>query len=146
MPMFDDPTTPERGSRRQQPETLRLRAVMPVLTVSDLERSLVWYRDILGFVVSEEARKDKRLTVVQLKAGKVRFLLRQDPEVRSRRRQPQAIQLYCATRQDVDKLAAGIQVRGGVVEEAPGESHAGRDFTVVDPDGIRISIFWRPES
>jgi predicted enzyme related to lactoylglutathione lyase len=46
----------------------------------------------------------------------------------------------------VDKLAAAIQVRGGLVEEAPGETHAGRDFTVVDPDGIRISIFWRPEA
>jgi predicted enzyme related to lactoylglutathione lyase len=145
MPMFDDLASQDRMSRRQQPETLRLRAVMPVITVSDLERSLVWYRDILGFVVAEEARKDKRLTVVQLKAGKVRFLLRQDPEVRSHRRQPQTVQLYCATRQDVDKLAAGIQVRGGVVEEAPGEAHAGRDFTVVDPDGVRISIFWRPE-
>jgi predicted enzyme related to lactoylglutathione lyase len=146
MPMFDDRATPDRHSRRQQPETLRLRAVMPVLTVSDLERSLVWYRDILGFVVAEEARKEKRLTVVQLKAGKVRFLLRQDPEVRGQRRQAQAVQLYCATRQDVDKLAAAIQVRGGLVEEAPGETHAGRDFTLVDPDGIRISIFWRPES
>jgi catechol 2,3-dioxygenase-like lactoylglutathione lyase family enzyme len=146
MPMNDERGEPERTSRRQQPETLRLRAVMPVLSVADLERSLAWYRDILGFVVAEEGRKDGRLTAVQLKAGKVRFLLRQDPEARGRRHQLQGVHLLCATRQDVDKLAASIQVRGGRVEEAPGEAHAGRDFTVLDPDGVRISIFWRPEA
>ena len=145
MPMFDEGGD-LRESRRQQPETLRLRAVMPVIAVADLERSLTWYREILGFAVAEEARSEGRLTAVQLKAGKVRFLLRQDPEGRSHRRRSHAVSLLCFSRQDVDELAAAIQVRGGRVEAAPGASHSGRDFTVVDPDGLRISIFWRPSA
>lgn len=131
--------------RRRHPETLRLRAVMPMLRVSDLERSLTWYRDIMGFVVSEELREDGRLTAVQLKAGKVRFLLEQGPAgVRGGR--DCGIQLYGATRQDVNRLVAAIQERGGRVEDAPDESTGSRDFTVVDPDGYRIAIFWRPDA
>lgn len=132
--------------RRKHPETLRLRAVMPLLVVSDLERSVAWYRDILGFLVSEELRAEGRLAAVQLKAGKVRFLLEQEVTPDAARSRGEGVRLYCATRQDVHRLAATIQERGGIVEEAPGESHGGQDFAVVDPDGYRISIFWRPGS
>ena len=34
--------------KRKQPETLRLRSAMPAMTVNDLEKTIVWYRDILG--------------------------------------------------------------------------------------------------
>jgi catechol 2,3-dioxygenase-like lactoylglutathione lyase family enzyme len=131
--------------RRRNPETLRLRAVMPMLLVSDVERSLAWYRDILGFVVGEELRAEGRLVAAQLKAGKVRFLIEQDPEAGRALPRGDGVRLYCATRQDVNRLAAAIQERGGVIEAAPDDSHGGKDFAVVDPDGYRISIFWRAE-
>jgi hypothetical protein len=41
---------------RRQPETLRLRSLMPALTVDDLAASVAWYRDVLGFIVAEEYR------------------------------------------------------------------------------------------
>ncbi len=31
--------------KRQQPETLRLRAVMPAMTVDDIAKSVAWYRE-----------------------------------------------------------------------------------------------------
>jgi predicted enzyme related to lactoylglutathione lyase len=146
MSMAHESPAGGRVTPRNQPETLRLRAVMPVLTVTDLERSLAWYRDILGFLVDEEARRDGRLIAVQLKAGKVRFLLEQDPRPDRARPRGEGLRLYCATRQDVDRLATAIQERGGTLAEAPGRAHEGRDFTIVDPDGFTISIYWRPDS
>lgn len=146
MPMTHETAAGTWSTRRRQPETLRLRAVMPVLTVTDVERSIAWYRDILGFVVGEEARRDGRLVAAQLKAGKVRFLLEQDPRPNRPRARGEGIRLYCATRQDIDRLAILIQERGGTLAEAPGSAHEGRDFTVVDPDGFTISIHWRPGS
>jgi len=131
--------------RRRSPESLRLRAVMPMLLVSDLERSLAWYTDILGFVVAEELKRDGAMVAVRLKAGKVQFLLEQDPDRRADRPRGSSVRLYCATRQDVNKLAAAIQTRGGTILEAPDDSHGGRDFAVLDPDGYAISIFWRPD-
>jgi len=131
--------------RRRSPETLRLRAVMPMLLVSDLARSLAWYTDVLGFVVAEELQRDGALVAVRLKAGKVQFLLEQDPDRRPDRPRGHSIRLYCATRQDVNKIAAGVQARGATIQEAPDDAHGGRDFAVLDPDGYAISIFWRPD-
>jgi predicted enzyme related to lactoylglutathione lyase len=115
-----------------------------MLMVSDIERSLTWYREIMGFVVSEELRRDDRLVAVQLKAGKVRILLEQDGDDPPAAGRGDGVRLYLATRQDVNRLAAVIQERGGTIAEAPDESHGGCDFGVIDPDGYRISIFWRP--
>jgi predicted enzyme related to lactoylglutathione lyase len=143
MPIGDD-AAQSHSERRRRPETLRLRAVMPILEVSDLERSVSWYRDILGFVVAEELREEGRLIAAQLKAGKVRFLLEQETTPPAGGR-GHGVHLYCATRQDVTRLAGVIQERGGVIEQAPDDSHGGRDFTIVDPDGYRISIFRRAE-
>jgi catechol 2,3-dioxygenase-like lactoylglutathione lyase family enzyme len=116
-----------------------------MLLVSDLERSLAWYRDILGFVVAEELRRDGAVVAAQLKAGKVQFLLEQDPDRTADRPRGHGIRLYCATRQNVNRLAVAIQERGGTILEAPDDSHGGRDFAVLDPDGYAISIFWRPD-
>jgi catechol 2,3-dioxygenase-like lactoylglutathione lyase family enzyme len=132
--------------RRRSPETLRLRAVMPMLLVSDLERSLAWYRDILGFIVAEELRRDGAVVAAQLKAGKVQFLLEKDPDPNAPTPRGYGIRLYCATRQNVMQIAGLIQERGGTIEEAPDDAHGGRDFSVVDPDGYTISVYWRPES
>ncbi|MFY9822830.1 MAG: VOC family protein [Thermoanaerobaculia bacterium] len=127
---------------RQQPETLRLRALMPALTVNDLATSLAWYRDVLGFIVAEEIRHEDRLVAVRLKAGSVEFLLGQDDFAKGRdRAKGVALRLYCITGQDVDQLAAAIQSRGGKLAQEPKDQPWGtRDFAVVDPDGFLISI------
>ncbi len=32
---------------REQPESLRLRAVMPAMTVDDVGKTVAWYRDVI---------------------------------------------------------------------------------------------------
>src|SRR4051794_32748403 len=44
---------PARERRQQAPETLRLRSLEPSLTVDDLERSLRFYTDVLGFFAGD---------------------------------------------------------------------------------------------
>jgi hypothetical protein len=39
---------------RSQPETLRIRRMSAGLTVGDVEKSIAWYRDVLGCIVEEE--------------------------------------------------------------------------------------------
>ncbi len=43
---------PRPGARRQ-PETLRLRGLSPSFTATDLQRSIAFYRDVLGFVIGD---------------------------------------------------------------------------------------------
>jgi uncharacterized glyoxalase superfamily protein PhnB len=127
---------------RKQPETLRLRAMMPGITASDLQASLAWYRDILGFTVAEEFKQDDRVMGVRLMAGSVQIMLGQDDFAKGRDRQKGAgLRFYCTTAQDVDQLAAAIKERGGQLTHEPTDQPWGtRDFGVVDPDGFNISI------
>lgn len=128
--------------RRKKPETLRLRSVVPSITATDLQASLAWYRDVLGFTLAEEYKQDDRLVGVQIKAGHVHFLLTQDDFAKGRDRQKGvALRFFCTTAQDIDQLAAAIQERGGKLSQEPKDQPWGaRDFAVVDPDGFNISI------
>lgn len=127
---------------RKQPESLRLRSVMPALTVDDLAASVAWYRDVLGFIVAEEYQRDGQVMGVRLKAGTVEFLLGQDDFAKGRDRQKGAgLRFFCVTAQDVDKLAADIKSRGGQLTQEPTDQPWGtRDFALVDPNGFNISI------
>lgn len=127
---------------RQQPETLRFRAVMPALTVDDLEKSLAWYRDVAGFTVADVMRAEDRLVGATVQAGACQFLLAQDDFEKGRdRNKGVGFRLYCTTRQDIDVLALGIEARGGILDHQPTDQPWGaRDFAIVDPDGFKISI------
>ncbi|MHB2033650.1 MAG: VOC family protein, partial [Gemmatimonadaceae bacterium] len=61
-----------------EPETFRARALTASLTVKDLEKSLVWYRDVVGFTVDRTHEREGKLASVSLQAGDVRILLNQD--------------------------------------------------------------------
>lgn len=132
---------------RKQPETLRLRAVMPMITASDLQASLAWYRDVLGFTLAEEYKNEGQVVGVQLMAGAVQLLLTQDDFAKGRdRKKGVGLRLFCTTAQDVDQLAAGIKERGGQLAQEPKDQPWGiRDFSVVDPDGFNISISTEPK-
>jgi lactoylglutathione lyase len=125
-----------------QTETLHVHRVMPSLTVSDLQASLAWYRDILGFTVAEEYQWDGQVRAIRLQAGPTELMLGQDDFAKGRDRAKGAgLRLYCITPQDVDALAAAIQKRGGTLaQEVKDQSWGTRDFGVVDPDGFNISV------
>jgi len=127
---------------RRVPETLRLRSAEPSLTVSDIEASLAWYRDMLGFVVKERWEHEGRLAGVELLAGNVSFYLTQDDWKKGMNRtKGEGFRLYCTTAQTVDRLAESIRERGGdLLQEPHDEPWGGRSFAVVDPDGFKLSI------
>src|SRR6186713_1693912 len=57
---------------------LALQSVAPIFTVGDLDKSLAYYRDVLGFGVGERWESDGRLMGVEMSAGPVIFMLTQD--------------------------------------------------------------------
>jgi uncharacterized glyoxalase superfamily protein PhnB len=131
-----------RHVRRREPQTLQLRTAEPSLTVNNLEASLAWYRDVLGFVVKERWEHEGRLAGVELAAGSVSFYLSQDDWKKGRDRvKGEGFRLYCTTVQDVDRLAEAIRGRGGrLLEEPHDEPWGGRAFSVADPDGFKVTI------
>jgi lactoylglutathione lyase len=127
---------------RKQPENLRLSSISPSLTVNDLQRSIGWYRDVLGFQVGEEWKHDGQVVGASLKAGSVTLMLGQDDFAKGRdRKKGEGLRLYCGTRQDINQIAALIKTRGGTLLEEPKDQPWGaRDFAVADLDGFKITI------
>jgi catechol 2,3-dioxygenase-like lactoylglutathione lyase family enzyme len=121
--------------------SLSLRSVGPALTVDDVQKSLEWYRDVLGFKVGQRWEEGGKLFGVELAAGPVTFVLNQDDWKKGRdRKKGEGFRLYCDTDQDVDRLAADIKERGGRLDHEPRDQEGMRAFTVVDPDGFKITI------
>ena len=128
--------------RRKVPESLRLRRLGIGLTVNDLQRSLAWYRDVLGFVVTDEWRVEGTLRGVEMRAGAVEISLGQDDWKRGRDRvKGEGLRIYGRTVQDIDRVAVLFKSRGGVLSHEPQTQPWGeRDFGMVDPDGFRITF------
>ncbi len=127
---------------RKKPETLRLRSAGPSFTVGDIQKSLVFYRDVLGFTVKERWEENGELRGVELLAGHVRFWLGQDDWKKGHdRAKGQGFRVYCGTSQDVDAIAERIRAAGWTLAEEPTDKPwGGRDFAVADPDGFTITI------
>lgn len=132
--------TPER--RKQKPPSLRMRSTAPGFTVSDIQKSIAWYRNVLGFVVRETWEHDGKLGGAELAAGSVSFMLSQDDWKKGRdRAKGEGFRIYCTTVQDVDRLAQQIKASGGTLTQEPLDQPWGmRDFAIADPDGFKITI------
>lgn len=134
-------TTKSAKKQRQQPESLRLRSMMPSYTVNDIERSVAWYRDGLGFSVAEQWEEGGTLKGVMLKAGACQFGLSQDDFSKGRdRSKGVGFRIWCDTTQDVDAIAQRLKAFGGTIIEGPGNKWDRYSFTAEDPDGFRITL------
>ncbi|HWW61550.1 MAG TPA: VOC family protein [Thermoanaerobaculia bacterium] len=121
---------------------LDARSLSASLTVKDLEKSLTWYRDVVGFAVDQKYEREGTLRAVSLKAGDVRILIGQDDGAKGwDRAKGEGFSLMIATAQDIDDLANAIKERGGVLDLEPTDTPWGaRVFRLRDPDGFRLAI------
>jgi lactoylglutathione lyase len=122
--------------------SLALSSASPSFTVNDLEKSLGWYRDVLGFAVEETWKDDGKVVGVSLKAGDVSFMIGQDDWKKGRdRKKGEGFRIYCETKKSVDDLAKRIEAKGGRLDRGPTDQPWGvRDISLTDPDGFKITI------
>ena len=128
--------------QRRQPESLRLRSMAASLTVRDLEKSVAWYRDVLGFVVGERWQEGGQTRGVQMKAGACDLMLGQDDFAKGQDRQKgEGVRLWVATVQDISELAGRVKATGWRLDREPSETPWGDwAFALTDPDGFKLTI------
>ena len=125
--------------RAQQPESLRLRSAGPSFTVSDIEKSLVFYRDVLGFTLKERWEQDGALHGVELVAGKVTLLARPGRLAEGARPAegpglPHLLRDVAGRRRDRRPGQGG---RRALLEEPKDQPWGGRDFAWWTPTASR---------
>ncbi|HVH68442.1 MAG TPA: VOC family protein [Gemmatimonadales bacterium] len=136
------PTPRVPRPQRQQPESLRLRSIAGSFTVNDLEKSIAWYRDVMGFTVGERWAEGAKVRGIQMKAGACDIMLSQDDFAKGRdRAKGEGFRLWAATIQDITALAARVKAAGWPLDREPSETPWGDwAFALSDPDGFKITI------
>jgi uncharacterized glyoxalase superfamily protein PhnB len=117
-------------------------AISPSVTVKDLEKSLAWYQDVMGFTVDQRHEREGKLRAVSLRAGAVRLLIGQDDGAKGWDRvKGEGLSLMITTGQNIDELAGQIKAHGGTLISEPADMPWGaRVFRVQDPDGFKFVI------
>jgi catechol 2,3-dioxygenase-like lactoylglutathione lyase family enzyme len=122
------------------------------LFVHDLERELAWYRDVLGFIITEE---------VSYKGHRCVYL-RTNTEHHTVALFPIALRETLGFRADSSLAAFGVQVanyqqlrdavrflgeHGVELRSLPAELTPGMDHTILamDPDGHAVQLYWSME-
>jgi uncharacterized glyoxalase superfamily protein PhnB len=133
-------TVPQDAPARAKPESFRARNMTASLTVKDLEKSVAWWRDVVGCTVDQRYEREGKLRAVSFKMGRVRILLNQDDGAKGWDRTKGAgMSLMFTTAQSVDELAKRIKDAGGTLDSEPADAPWGpRIFRVTDPDGFKF--------
>jgi len=122
-------------------ETFEASTLAASLTVRDLQKSLTWYRDEMGFVVDREYEREGKLRAVALQAGAVRILIGQDDGAKGLDRiKGEGFSLQFTTAQNVDEIAKRIKALGGTLDSEPADVWGARAFRLRDPDGFKLTI------
>ncbi|HXQ29043.1 MAG TPA: VOC family protein [Gemmatimonadales bacterium] len=132
--------SPQGTKDLEQP--FQARSLEASLTVKDIETSLAWYRDVVGFAVDRRHEREGVLRAVSLKAGDVRILINQDNGAKGWDRvKGEGFSLQFTTEQSIDAIAGRIKTHGGTLESEPADTPFGtRMCRLRDPDGFKLTI------
>ena len=124
-------------------EGVQISAIVPTLTVNDLQKSIAFY-EALGFTIHERWEDKGTLLGVMLRAGRTQIGLNQDDWKKGRDRQKGiGVRLSIATTPgNVDELARRVRSAGITLKSEPQDTEwKSRAFEVIDPSGFLLTIY-----
>jgi lactoylglutathione lyase len=144
--MSPNSTVPDAAAKGSNPASFRGRTLSVSLTVKDLQKSMAWYRDVLGFTIDRRLEREGKLRGVALKAGDVQLSINQDDGGRGWDRvKGEGFSLRITTDQSIDEIAKRIRELGGTLDSEPADMPWGaRIFRLRDPDGFKLTISSTP--
>jgi uncharacterized glyoxalase superfamily protein PhnB len=114
------------------------------ITCKDLEASIRFYRDAIGFAVLQNYEHEGKVVAAVVGAGDCRIVLNQDDGKLGWDRikgQGFYLQFNVAGLADVDATAARIKAAGGTLIDEPADRDWGvRMFQFKDPDGFKLGV------
>ena len=116
--------------------------LIPSLGVSDIERSLGFYRGFFGFEVVDSYDQDGHMAWCWLRAQGAELMLQQlsaDQQIRLNPAIGQSWVVYVRV-DDLDALHAKLKRGGFPASEIALTSYGAREFFVPDPDGYELWV------
>ena len=114
------------------------------ITCKDLEASIRFYRDAIGFAVAQSYEHEGKVVAAVVAAGDCRIVLNQDDGKLGWDRikgQGFYLQINVAAAADVDAAAARIKAAGGALMSEPADRDWGvRMFQFKDLDGFKLGV------
>lgn len=114
------------------------------ITCKDLDASIRFYRDAIGFGVAQTFERDGKVVAAVVAAGDIRIVLNQDDGKLGWDRikgQGFYLQINVAGLADVDAAAARIKAAGGtLLSEAADRPWGVRMFQFNDLDGFKLGV------
>jgi uncharacterized glyoxalase superfamily protein PhnB len=123
-------------------EGVRISAIVPTLTVDDLQKSIAFY-EALGFTLDERWEEKGTLLGVMLRAGNTQIGLNQDDWKKGRdRKKGIGVRVSIATPGSVDEIAKRAKDAGVTLTSEPRDTEwKSRAFEVSDPSGFLLTVF-----
>lgn len=114
------------------------------LTCRDVEASIRWYHEVVGFAVQQTFEHEGKVAGAVMTAGQIRIILNQDDGKLGWDRikgQGLYLQINVAEAADVDSAAARIKAAGGELLNEPADRPWGvRMFQFRDLDGFKLGV------
>jgi uncharacterized glyoxalase superfamily protein PhnB len=144
--MTDNSCTKEASVATTQ-EAVQISAIVPTLTVDDLQKSIAFY-EALGFAIEERWEEKGTLLGVMLRAGTTQIGLNQDDWNKGRdRKKGIGVRLSIKVSGSVDEIAKRAKNAGITLKSEPRDTEwKSRAFEVVDPSGFLLTIFSEPSA
>ena len=126
-------------------EAVQISAIVPTLTVDDLQKSITFYQALV-FTVEERWEEKGTLLGVMLRAGKTQIGLNQDDWKKGRDRSKGiGVRLAISTPGSVDEIATRAKNAGITLKSEPRDTEwKSRAFEVIDPSGFLLTVFSEP--
>ena len=123
-------------------EAVQISAIVPTLTVDDLQKSITFY-EALGFAIDERWEEKGTLLGVMLRAGRTQIGLNQDDWKKGRdRTKGIGVRLAIEAAGNVDELAKRAKNAGITLKSEPRDTEwKSRAFEVSDPSGFLLTVF-----
>ena len=124
-------------------EAVQISAIVPTLTVDDLQKSIAFY-EALGFTINDRWEDKGTLLGVMMRAGTTEIGLNQDDWKKGRdRKKGIGVRLSISTTRDnVDELAKRAKNAGIPLKSEPHDTEwKSRAFEVTDPTGYLLTVY-----
>lgn len=129
-------------------EAVQISAIVPTLTVDDLQKSIKFYEG-LGFAVDDRWEDKGTLLGVMMRVGQTQIGLNQDDWKKGRdRKKGIGVRLSLSTtRNAVDEIARRARSAGITLKSEPQDTEwKSRAFELVDPSGYLVTVYSEPSA